>query len=191
MFRLNHSETFYIGKNRIPVLIKKGIKIKRISITVKTDGSVILSCPRIVRDSYLVNLLESKVQWIEKKVSLFKSRHPVLSIKHSRKEYQEHSKEALILVKERLQYFNQYYDLQYKNISIKNQRTRWGSCSSKKNLSFNYKIIFLPKEYQDYLIVHELCHLKEMNHSKGFWDLVGERIGNYKILSKKLRVGDF
>lgn len=70
---------------------------------------------------------------------------------------------------------------------IKNTKTKWGSCSSKKNLNFSYKIALLDPELQDYLIVHEMCHLAEMNHGKGFWDLVAQQIPHHVALNKKLR----
>lgn len=96
-------------------------------------------------------------------------------------------KKAFDLVCARLEYFNQFYNLKYNKVSIRNQKTRWGSCSSRGNLSFNVKILFLSPELQDYLIVHELCHLKEFNHSKRFWDLVEKQIPNYKYLHNKIR----
>lgn len=95
--------------------------------------------------------------------------------------------EARGIVVQKVGYFNQYYNFEYKRIFIKNQKTRWGSCSSKGNLNFNYRITILPPELQDYLIVHELCHLKEMNHGANFWKLVEEQIPNYKALNKQLR----
>lgn len=95
--------------------------------------------------------------------------------------------DAKAIVVEKVEYFNQYYNFEYKRIFIKNQQTRWGSCSSKGNLNFNYRIVILPEELQDYLIVHELCHLKEMNHGPNFWKLVEEQIPNYKVLNNQLR----
>jgi predicted metal-dependent hydrolase len=82
-------------------------------------------------------------------------------------------------------------EFEYGKIFIKNQRTRWGSCSSKKNLNFNYRIALLPAELQDYLVVHELCHLQEFNHGKKFWDLVGGQIPGYKELDKRLKTFQF
>lgn len=61
---------------------------------------------------------------------------------------------------------------EFNRISIRNQKTRWGSCSSNKNLNFNYKIVFLPDYLAEYIVIHELCHLKHFNHSKEFWELV-------------------
>ncbi len=74
-------------------------------------------------------------------------------------------------------------------ISIKGQKTRWGSCSSKKNLSFNFKLMQFRREIIDYVIIHELCHLKEMNHSKEFWALVERFCPGYKSLRKELNHG--
>lgn len=94
---------------------------------------------------------------------------------------------ARAIVHRRLEYFNKFYDLKYNKVFIRNQKTRWGSCSSKRNLNFSYRIIYLDLEMQDYLIVHELCHLKEFNHSKRFWHLVELQIPKYKVIRKRLR----
>jgi predicted metal-dependent hydrolase len=80
-----------------------------------------------------------------------------------------------------------FYNFSYNKVFIKNQRTRWGSCSSNRNLNFNYRIINLAPELQDYLIVHELCHLQEFNHGQAFWNLVGLQIPNYKVVRTQLK----
>ncbi len=94
---------------------------------------------------------------------------------------------ARTFVENRISYFNKFYNFKINRIAIKNTKTRWGSCSSKKNLNFNYKIIYLRPELADYLIVHELCHLGELNHSKRFWALVSKTIPNYTIINKELK----
>lgn len=95
--------------------------------------------------------------------------------------------QALDLINSRLEYFNQFYGFKYNKVSVRNQRTRWGSCSNKGNLSFNIKILFLPEKMRDYIIVHELCHLKEFNHSKNFWSLIEKTIPDYKNIHQKIR----
>ena len=87
----------------------------------------------------------------------------------------------------RVEHFNQFYNFTFNKITIRNSRTRWGSCSKKGNLNFNYRIISLPQQLQDYIVVHELCHLKEMNHSKSFWDLVAQVIPDYKKVKQILQ----
>lgn len=105
--------------------------------------------------------------------------------------YYRHKEQARMLVHQKLEHWNKFYNFSYQRVAIRNQRTRWGSCSSKGNLNFNYRIVFLPEPLQDYLIVHELCHLQEFNHSRAFWDLVEQTIPEYRkhrLLMKKYRV---
>jgi predicted metal-dependent hydrolase len=99
----------------------------------------------------------------------------------------KHREDARRIVHEKIAKWNQHYNLPIRKVFIKNQRTRWGSCSSKGNLNFSYRIVYLPEALQDYLIVHELCHLKEFNHGKGFWDLVSETIPNCRHLRLELK----
>ncbi|MGA2418298.1 MAG: M48 family metallopeptidase [Candidatus Staskawiczbacteria bacterium] len=95
--------------------------------------------------------------------------------------------QARRFIENRINYFNGLYNFKINRIAIKNTTTRWGSCSSKKNLNFNYKIIYLRPALADYLIVHELCHLGEFNHSKRFWALVQKTIPDYIKINKELR----
>jgi predicted metal-dependent hydrolase len=106
------------------------------------------------------------------------------------KHYVAHKESARVFVVARLAYFNQFYNLTWGRVAIRNQRRCWGSCSAKGNLNFNYKIQFLPPHLADYIIVHELCHLKELNHGKQFWDLVAEQLPNYVELLTELRALD-
>jgi len=94
---------------------------------------------------------------------------------------------ARALVHELLVECNKHYGFLYNKVFIRNTRTRWGSCSSRGNLGFNYRIAKLPPELQRYIVVHELCHLKEFNHSPAFWKLVEEQALNWKQLRLSLR----
>lgn len=104
------------------------------------------------------------------------------------KHYLEHKEAARELTLARLHHFNQYYQYEWGRVSIKNQRRCWGSCSSLKNLNFSYKLLFLPACLRDYVVVHELCHLKEMNHGPQFWVLVAEQVPDYKERVRALKV---
>ena len=103
------------------------------------------------------------------------------------KHYTEHKEQARKLVQARLMYFNQHYGFEWNRVAIRNQRRCWGSCSSQKNLNFSYKLLLLPSHLCDYIIVHELCHLQEMNHGPHFWSLVAETIPDYKERIKQLK----
>lgn len=96
-------------------------------------------------------------------------------------------KEARALVLERIAHFNQIYACTIQRISIRNQRSRWGSCSQKGNLNFNYRLLKLPRTLVDYVVVHELCHLREFNHSKRFWALVEETLPDFRTRRAALR----
>ncbi len=111
---------------------------------------------------------------LKKRLRFVRRKSPTV-IKH----YLEHKELARTLVHEKLVYWNQFYNLDYKRVFIKNQKTCWGSCSEHGNLNFNYRIIFLPQVLMDYVIVHELCHLMELNHSKVFWAHVEKTIPNH------------
>lgn len=102
-------------------------------------------------------------------------------------DYLKYKDKTLILAKERLEYFNTFYNFKYNKVVIRNQKTRWGSCSRKGNLNFNYKIALLPPKSADYIIVHELCHLGEFNHSRNFWNLVSQTVPEYQDIRKSLK----
>lgn len=91
------------------------------------------------------------------------------------------------LVLSRLELFNTVYEYEYNRVCVRNQKTCWGSCTAKKNLNFSYRIIFLPERIRDYIIVHELCHLGELNHSRNFWSLVGRVLPDYSEYKRVLR----
>ncbi|MBU1289943.1 M48 family metallopeptidase [Patescibacteria group bacterium] len=100
--------------------------------------------------------------------------------------YLANKERALDFVYARVALYNEIYNFNFNRISVKNQKTRWGSCSEKGNLNFNYRIVLLPIEMADYIIVHELCHLGELNHSPKFWNLVARAMPNYLEIRKRL-----
>jgi len=106
------------------------------------------------------------------------------------KHYVTHKEATRELVLARLVHFNQFYGFTWNRVAIRNQRRCWGSCSAKGNLNFNYKIQFLPPHLADYIIVHELCHLKELNHGQEFWSLVAQQLPQYKETLTELRALD-
>uniref|UniRef100_UPI004056E508 M48 family metallopeptidase n=1 Tax=Acetatifactor sp. TaxID=1872090 RepID=UPI004056E508 len=87
----------------------------------------------------------------------------------------------------RVAYYHKLTGGNYTSITIRDQKSRWGSCSSKGTLSFNYRLIFAPPKVLDYVVVHELCHLTHMNHSKDFWNMVGQIMPEYKEYKTWLR----
>ncbi len=106
--------------------------------------------------------------------------------KRSRRDYEKYKEQARALVHARLLYFNQYYGFKIGQVRIKNQKTRWGSCSKRGNLNFSYRLAILPQHLADYVVLHELCHLGEFNHSINFWNLVARQMPDYAARRKEL-----
>ena len=109
---------------------------------------------------------------------------------YSRKHYLQNKNAARKIILESLDFFARLYGVKYRKVAIRNQRSKWGSCSKARNLNFNYKVALLPKDQRDYVVVHELCHLIEFNHSKRFWAEVARTIPNYKELRKRVKSVD-
>jgi predicted metal-dependent hydrolase len=107
---------------------------------------------------------------------------------HNTAQYREHKEAARAFVHTRLAHWSAVLSFPYNQVRIKNTRRMWGSCSGKQNLNFNWRVLRLPPDVADYIIVHELCHLKEHNHSARFWQLVKEALPNYQELRMKLRL---
>lgn len=101
--------------------------------------------------------------------------------------YREHKERARALVHERAAHFAAAYGVRYARIAIRNQKSRWGSCSEKGNLNFHYKVALLPEHLVDYVVVHEVCHLREFNHSRAFWDLVAQSVPAHVAARRELK----
>ena len=103
------------------------------------------------------------------------------------REYHKHRETAREHVHARLAYWKTVYPFAHGQVRIKNTRRMWGSCSSKKNLNFNWRLVQLPTELADYVIVHELCHTVHLNHSRAFWELVGQILPDWDVRRAQLR----
>jgi len=130
----------------------------------------------------------SKREWLAKSIEAMKGVDESVLRGGTRVEYLREKERAREFIVRRIEVLNADGHFSFGDIRIKNQKTCWGSCSVKGNLNFNYKILFLAPEVADYVIAHELCHLKQMNHSPKFWNLVSELIPNYKELKKELNL---
>ena len=105
----------------------------------------------------------------------------------TREQLEELKKEAALLIPERVRWYAARLGISYGRVTIRAQRSRWGSCSSKGNLNFNCLLMLAPREVIDSVIVHELCHLRELNHSPAFWELVYRAMPDYKSRDRWLK----
>jgi len=143
-----------------------------------------LTIPRNTSLQEAQQFLQSKISWIKKQLQRIEQYnklkdHPVSNIDI------EKAQRDLF---DRLDYFSKKYNFSYNRASFRNQKTKWGSFSRKNNINLNINIVYLPTYLQDYILLHELCHLRYKNHSKQFWEELDKYIdGRAKVLSKELR----
>ncbi|MDD5738963.1 MAG: M48 family metallopeptidase [Candidatus Pacebacteria bacterium] len=176
-----------LHKQKVEYTLKVSKRAKRMRLAIYCDGSFVVTAPQYVSESIIEQFIVQKSQWVIDKLEYFKKFSGQVAIKGAKKDYIKYKQQALTLALARIEHFNKFYGLKVNRVNIKNQKTRWGSCSKKGNLNFNYKIVLLPQRLADYIIVHELCHLKEFNHGPKFWNLVSQTIPDYLEIRKELK----
>lgn len=149
---------------------------RTIAIQVKRDGTVLVRCPRKMPASQVAAFVESKRHWICKQLSILPASAELLKARELKALKQAATEKIDAAVKQ----FAPRIGVTYGRISLRWQKTRWGSCSAKGNLNFNGLLALAPVEVLDYVVVHELCHRKEMNHSAKFWAEVEQVLPDYK-----------
>lgn len=166
-------------------------KRKSYGISVAPGGKVTVRMPLRGSERFAVSMVEEKRDWIAKNYLKMQAVSPKPSQKektpYERRLEAPYRQAAKEYIPKRVAYYAQLLDVTYATISIRDQKTRWGSCSSKGNLSFSWRLILAPPKVLDYVVVHELCHRKEMNHSPRFWALVESMIPDYKTHRKWLK----
>ena len=156
---------------------------KTIAIQIMPAGEVLVRCPNRMRMEDIQRFVDSKSGWITSHLAKQKPNLPAFS----EEELQSLARQALKTIPERVDHFAPIVGVTYGRITIRSQHTRWGSCSSKGNLNFNCMLMLVPPEVLDYVVVHELCHRKEMNHSAKFWAEVERVLPNYRTMRKWLK----
>ena len=155
-------------------------KIKNIYMRIK-DSKIFISSPRRVLISDIEKFIFQKQEWIIKTIEKQENRVEIEKIK-------KHTDEEFVnLINRFVLEYSQKMNLYPKKVTIKKLKYAWGSCTSNKNISFNGELIYFDEDVIRYVIVHELAHLRYMNHQKRFWELVEKYIPNYKELRRQLK----
>ena len=160
---------------------------KTITITVKC-GRVILKCPLGISDRDAEKIINSNEKWIKSKLENFEKRTSS-SCDFTEAEIARLRIEAKRYFREKIDYFSNIMNLKYGRMTITSAKTRFGSCSSKGNIAFSYRLMLYPETAREYVVVHELAHLVEMNHSKRFYAIIEEYLPDYKERKKQLKNG--
>lgn len=160
---------------------------KTVTLQVKPDGSVVVRAPIRLAKYRIAKFVREHEAWIlaqQKKAEAYREHVHVITDEERR----EGIARARKIFPERVTYFAERMGVTYNRITIREQKTRWGSCSSAGNLNFNWKLVLMPPELLDYVVVHELAHRKEMNHSPRFWAVVEKELPDYRERREKLKM---
>lgn len=162
---------------------------KTISLEITREAQIIVRAPLRMPTAAIRQFVDSKRTWIERRLAEARERQAQRQDRPcmTQEELSLLFERARAVLPERTAYFAAVIGVDYGRITIRRQKTRWGSCSSKGNLSFNCMLMLLPPTLQDYVVVHELCHRREMNHSARFWEEVARVLPDYKQRRAQLR----
>lgn len=164
------------------------IRAKRRSMSLKVDldGTITVRTPYRTPVQTADWFVEGHRDWIEVRLRAG-ARIMAERPSYTDRERAEGRKQAAEVITARCRYYAPVMGVSYGTVTIREQKTRWGSCSSKGNLNFNWRLIFAPEEVVDYIVVHELAHRKEMNHSRAFYNVVASVLPDYKVQEKWLK----
>lgn len=162
-------------------------KRRTVSLQVKLDGRIVVRAPLHTSEKAINDFVIKHADWIKKKQDLVKAVQDTEDFDENEvKELKARLKEIIAPI---LEYYSEKMGVSYDKFSINSAKSRFGSCSSKKTLNFSYRLMLYPYEAIEYVCVHELAHLREMNHSKKFWSIVEAYLPDYKARKKLLKRG--
>ena len=162
---------------------------KTLQVEIRPDGEVLVRSPQYLSDAEIRRFVETKADWIVQHIARVKAgaQQAADMERLSMEDIRRLADEAAIDIPERVRRFAPVVGVRYGRITIRNQKSKWGSCSSRGNLNFNCLLMLAPPSVRDYVVVHELCHLIELNHSKRFWNLVAGVLPDYRKEEKWLK----
>ncbi len=173
-----------LGVNESYTLIRS--RRKSLALQVRADGKVIVRAPLRTAKYRIDSFVEEHWGWVEKQRQRIAQERKNLHV-ITDEERRDGIRKAKEIFPERTAYFARRMGVGYGRITIREQKTRWGSCSQAGNLNFNWKLIMMPPEILDYVVVHELAHRKEMNHSPRFWAVVEKELPDYRLRREELK----
>ncbi len=176
-----------LNEREVSYTLKVSSRARGLRLSVYPGGAFVVTAPRFISSSSIEQFILRKAEWVVGKIDYLSKFPKPVRAASSKVEYKKYKAEALRLAEIKIAKYNAIYGFKFNKISIKNQKTRWGSCSKKGNLNFSYRIALLTERQADYIIVHELCHLGEFNHSRRFWELVAKTTPDYRELRRELK----
>lgn len=161
-------------------------RARRLSIRVQPGGRTLVTVPRGVSYGSVLRFMRAQADWVARTADIMRRYKPRPTKAEARREYLRHKEAARRFAYAAIARFAPVYGVTVKAVSVRDQRTRWGSCSRDGRISFNYRIALLPARLAEYVVVHELCHMLAFDHSPRFWALVAMTVPEHKALRKIL-----
>lgn len=158
-------------------------KRRTIAIEIQKDLRIVVRAPIGMRDAEIQRFVIEKQHWIEKHLQIASMRRAEKEPLLTAEEIHVLTTAALQDIPQRVAKFAPIVGVTVGRITIRHQKSRWGSCSAKGNLNFNCLLMLCPEQVRDYVVVHELCHRKELNHSPAFWAQVESVLPEYRVQS--------
>jgi len=158
---------------------------KTLALYVRRDGRLEVRAPLRTSREHIDEFVRKKRDWIENARNRLAAGRKTIRL--TKKEEAAYKKQAKACLEQKCRHFSEIMGLRPGEIRINGAKTRWGSCSRKGAINFTYRLMLVPEELADYVVVHELAHLKEMNHSGRFWSVVERIMPDYRARRKKLR----
>jgi predicted metal-dependent hydrolase len=184
---MNETRSIIHAGKPLPYVLRRSPRARRVSVTVGRDGGITLVLPERMPERLGVRFLESRADWVVATAARMARFRDHVFLPRDRKDYLKHRERARRFVHAHLAKHRPTYGISHGRVAIKALTRNWGSCSMGNNLNFNYKIIHLPERCAEYVVVHELCHLIEFNHSPRFWALVAKAIPDHKAVRAEMR----
>ena len=173
------NEIEYNGE-KIPYIMQKS-KIKNLYIHIK-EGKVIVKAPNRLKEQYIKEFLNKKSKWIYENIKKYEQ-----TPKKEEKIEEKDIEKLKNTIQKSVEKYAKTLKVLPNKVRIKDIKYAWGSCSSKRNITINLKLATKEEKVIEYVVLHEMCHLREMNHSKKFWNLVEENMKDYKMCKAKLK----
>jgi len=158
---------------------------KTLALYVRRDGRLEVRAPLRTSREQIDEFVRNKRDWIEKTRRRLSAGRRIVRL--TKKEEAAYKQQAKAYLQQKCRHFSEVMVVRHGEVRISGAKTRWGSCSRKGTINFTYRLMFVPEELADYVVVHELAHLKEMNHSGRFWSVVEQVMPDYRARRKKLR----
>jgi len=178
--------TIYDGEEPIVMKVIYSRR-KSLGLQVKSDGSVFVRVPLRVSDETIRLFIEKNSGWILRKRNLWSDKRQDPQARLPKVVTAAGKRQIRRLIEQRVAYYAELMGIAYGKIAIRSQRTRWGSCSSDGNLNFNCRLLFVPQDLLDYVVVHELAHRRHMDHSPEFWSEVEKYMPDYRERRERLK----